>query len=372
MRDALRVLGHQVIVVTPDHIELTDGSVAALPQLGRFARRLQECREFLHGGDGSHPFVRLRIINGFRAARSAGAQIFEIEESFGWARRLAGHGIPVVQRLHGPHVLLRDEFESRAQKNESDLRQKAEIAGMRSVDAITSPTQRLLDELTKLYSLKPPIARAIPNPIRTAPESARWTAQSASSDQILFVGRFDRLKGADIAIRAFAKAIEGRPSLTMVMAGPDFGLTGPDRARIHFDEFIAREIRPEVRSQIRYVGRQSPADIAELRLRSAFVIVASRFENFPYSIAEAMAVGMPVLSSNTFGGTEMIRDGLDGSIVPIGDTEAMADAMVRMANNPSRLSEMGASAYARAAEWLSPERIAREMVSVYRQAIARH
>jgi glycosyltransferase involved in cell wall biosynthesis len=85
-----------------------------------------------------------------------------------------------------------------------------------------------------------------------------------------------------------------------------------------------------------------------------------------------MAAGMPVLASDTFGNGEMIRDGLDGRIVPIGDVTATADAILAMASDPARLADMGRSAYARVAEWLSPERIARETVAVYREAMARY
>jgi glycosyltransferase involved in cell wall biosynthesis len=143
----------------------------------------------------------------------------------------------------------------------------------------------------------------------------------------------------------------------------------PNGSVTHFEEFVATEIRPETRARIRFLGPQRPDRIAELRRQSGLALVASRFENFAYSIAEAMAVGMPVLASDSFGNGEMIRDGLDGRIVPIAHVGAMADAMVAMAGDPGRLAEMGRSAYERVSQWLSPERIALETVEVYREAL---
>lgn len=372
MSEALRALGHSVTIVTGEQIQHADGRILPLSQATGIGGRVRWSLEALHGQDGTHVSARVRVIDAFRAARCAGAQLFEIEESFGWARRLAGRGIPIVERLHGPHVFVKDEFQTPAQARQSAFRERAEQAAFAAVDAVTSPTERLLRELVRLYGSQPPVDRAIPNPIAVVPPAARWRLEDADQDQILFVGRFDRCKGADIAILAFAAALKRRPSLKLIIAGPDIGLTEAAGRVVHFEDFVTGAVPPDARSRIRFLGLQQPGQITELRLRSAFAVVASRFENFPYSIAEAMAVGMPVLSSGTFGGAEMIRDGLDGCVVPVGDVDAMAGAMLTMASNPDRLTHMGERAYARAADWLSPDRIARETVDLYRAVLARH
>jgi glycosyltransferase involved in cell wall biosynthesis len=297
-------------------------------------------------------------------------QVFEIEESFGWAGRLAGQGVAIVERLHGPHGFVRDQIESVDQKRRGDLREAAEVASFSQVQAVTAPTQRLLDAMVERYGIDPPIMRAIPNPMPVISVGPTWNVRDADPDQILFVGRFDLCKGADVAIRAFARALERRPSLTLLMAGPDRGLAQPDGSAVHFDEFVASEVSSEVRARIQFLESQPPARIAELRLQSCLALVASRFENFAYSIGEAMAVGMPVLATDTFGAREMIRDGIDGRIVPMGDSAAMAVAMLAMAGDPDGLANTGRLAYERVRDWLSPERIARETIGLYREAIA--
>jgi hypothetical protein len=90
MRDALRALGHSVAVVSADQIEHADGRVAALPKPSGVVGRVRILMEARRGEDGSNIWTRLRILDAFEAARRAGAQVFEIEESFGWAGRLAG------------------------------------------------------------------------------------------------------------------------------------------------------------------------------------------------------------------------------------------------------------------------------------------
>ena len=371
MRDALRSRGHGVMIVTPDHVERFDGSVVDLPTSRGLARRVRAFVEGFSRDDGLIPAHRLPILDAFEAARRAGVQVFEIEESFGWAGRFVGRGPAIVERLHGPHGLLRNWAEADRDKQGGDLREAAEVASFTKVQAVTAPTQAMLDAVAGKYGIELPLARAIPNPIAAASSAAQWRLEHANPDQILYVGRFDLLKGADVALRAFALALEQRPQLQLVMVGPDNGLL-ENGVRVRFDDFAVRELSPEVRERVSFLAAQPPATIVDLRLRSAFSLLTSRFENFPYSLAEAMAVGMPVLSSDTFGAREMVRDGVDGRIVPVGDARATAEAMVALTGNAGQLAAMGRAAQVRVTDWLSPDRVAVETVAVYRAAIARN
>jgi glycosyltransferase involved in cell wall biosynthesis len=368
MRDAMRTIGHSVMVVTGSQIEHFDGEVAPLPLSNPLLMRARTVVESLRHQDGSDPWTRLRVFDAFVAARRAGVDIFEIEESYGWAGRLVGHGVPIVERLHGPHAFVREWLEAPPQRRRGDVREAAERSSFTRVQAVTAPTQLLLDALRDRLGVNPALAEAIPNPIAPAPADSLWTSHRADPDQILFVGRFDFLKGADVVLRAFARAFEQRPSLKLVMVGPDWGLANETGPPTHFDGFVAREIAPQVRPSIKFMGTQPPDRVADLRSSSAFTLVGSRFENFPYSISEAMAVGMPVLTTCTFGGGELVRDGHDGRVVPVGDAEEMANAMLEMSANTDRLAEMGRSARSRVEKWLSPERIATETAAHYDQA----
>ena len=368
MRDALRRLGHSATIVTTTHIEHADGRVEALPEPNRLVRRFQLALERRREDDGSDAWVRYHVFAAIKAAQKCGVEVFEMEESHGWAARMAGRGMPIVERLHGPHVFGREPRETPEEKAAGNLREIAERNSFAKVEAVTSPSGEMLDELLQLYGLDLPLCETIPNPIELA--STRWDPKLADPDQILCVGRFDLRKGADVVVRAFAEASETRP-LRLVMAGPDTGIADESGKRWHFEEFTQGRISPEAKAKIQFMGPLPPERIAELRLQSSLALVGSRFENFPYSIAEAMAVGMPVLTSATFGGNEMVRDGIEGRVVPIGDSAAMRDAMLQMMNAPERLHEMGRAALDRAATWLSPERVARNTINLYRKAMAR-
>jgi glycosyltransferase involved in cell wall biosynthesis len=359
------------MVVTTESLERSGGQVVPLPKLDRFGTAVQLRLASIRGEESGQAWVRLNVRNAFEAVRREGAQVFEIEESFGWASALVGLGVPIIQRLHGPHALVRSEVESVAEKQSGDKRVAAELISYNRVQAVSAPSRGLLDALRDRYGLHPNIASVIPNPMPVALGRETWRPERADHAQFLFVGRFDLCKGADLVLRSFASAAQRDANLRLIVAGPDIGIAQVNGRRVHFDDFVRQEISPEVRSRIEFVGSQPPKRIAELRLQSGIAFIASRFETFGYNIAEAMAVGMPILASDTFGARDLIRDRVDGRIVPVGDVENAANVMLEMASNPMKLPPLGRSAYTRAQELLAPGRIAAEVELLYRKVLQR-
>ena len=324
MRDALRDLGHSVMIVSASHVEHFDGRIAELPRPSAWNR--------LRGRRYRDNFAA--ILNAFDTAKACGAQVFEIEESFGWAGRLKG--LPIIARLHGPNAFAPDHHECK--------REAAEFASLCAVDAVTSPSAKLLEAVRARCDKEFSRTAVIPNPMPTATQ--RWSKGSADLDQVVFVGRFDKAKGADIAVEAFVEARKRRPLLKMVMIGP-----GKSPA--------------DVPSGVTVLGALPAERITELRLQSAVALSCSRSEAFSYVVAEAMALGMPVLATDTFGPSEIIRDRIDGRLSPAGDAEGTAEALVEMLADPSKLAEMGKAAALRVSDYMSPRRIASQTAELY-------
>jgi phosphatidylinositol alpha-mannosyltransferase len=91
-------------------------------------------------------------------------------------------------------------------------------------------------------------------------------------------------------------------------------------------------------------------------------------ESFGIVLAEAMAVGRPVVCSDIGGYRDVVRDGTDGLLVPPRDPEALAEALAGLLDNPARLAAMGeaAAANARRYAW---EVVAAEVAEVYQAAL---
>jgi len=367
MLEALQDLGHRVTVLDIDQVQRPDGRIDALPRESRLRTRLNGWTERWNP-DLWMPHLCDRVARKVRAVhRDDPFDIFEMEESFGCAAGL-GLPVPVVMRLHGPHFVGKDEIEPPEVQRASNQRLKLEGDAMRSAEAISSPSASMLAATLQHYDAHPRRAVTITNPMAALPADRLWSIDRCDPDQILCVGRFDLRKGADIAIRAFVAVAERNPRVKLVLVGPDRGLQQPDGHLIHFPEFLATQVPAALHDRIDFRGVLAPSEVAALRLGSALCLTCSRFESYSYSVAEAMAAGVPVIVADGYG--ELIEDGVSGYVVPIGDVAATADAIERALADRGRLAAMGQAAYRHCVEFLSPARVAAETVDFYRDVIA--
>ncbi|HSP72133.1 MAG TPA: glycosyltransferase, partial [Gaiellaceae bacterium] len=81
--------------------------------------------------------------------------------------------------------------------------------------------------------------------------------------------------------------------------------------------------------RVRFLGAQPRERVVELFHAADATILSSSWENFPHTVVEALAVGTPVLAMEAGGVAEVVRDGVNGLLVPAGDTAALAGAVRR-------------------------------------------
>lgn len=363
LQAALRDLGHRVSVVSPRAIEQADGRIVPIAPDRSILTRLTG-----RFGLADHATARAGTVlaQHIRAVHRADPfDVFEMEESFGWVGGL-GLDVPVVARLHGPHFLVKDADEPVEEERRSARRIVAEGDAIASVNGITCPSARVLHETLERYAIVGHPAAAIPNPIPLVPSADCWSMERCDPDQILFVGRFDLCKGADIALQAFAIAAVGNPRLRLVLCGPDRGMRSADGTTTHFAAYLREHIAPQLHPRIRYVGAVPPADIARLRRESALCLSTSRFETFGYVMAEALAMGMPLLASDTFGMSELLRHGETGYIAPVGDARAVAATLAAALADRVALAAVAVAGRARCAAILDPAKCAAQIVDFYK------
>lgn len=92
---------------------------------------------------------------------------------------------------------------------------------------------------------------------------------------------------------------------------------------------------------------EDPADVAKYYRAADVYVHAAKAENLPLAIMEAMACGTPVVASDVGGVPEIVTDGVNGLLVPVGDAEALASATVRLLADASLRDAMCAAAVAR-------------------------
>lgn len=304
-----------------------------------------------------------------RLDRERRVDVYELEEAFGWGRHLvSGVGKQVV-RLHGPWFLVAPALglpDDRANRTRSRWEGKS----IARAHAVSSPSKHALDEVRRHYGLALPDAVVIPNATPLMPESECWSRDRAEPRSILFVGRFDRLKGADLVIEAFVRLHASDASTTLTFVGPDRGMLEPSGATVKFAEYVEKHVPASARGALRYLGPQPAAMIAPLRARAAVTIVASRFETFGMTVIEAMAAGAPVIGARAGAMPEILEPVSEELLFRSGDATDLTQKIAHLFQHPERAAELGALGRRECERLYSPATVARATAELYRRVIS--
>lgn len=372
MRQALNLEGHSVSIVSRGMLYHSDGSTSAIQKRPSLPERIKSAaRRTLGRRDVYFASLGDTIANAFAMAdQNQKLDVIEMEESFGWAGTVQkALSIPVVTRLHGPHFLGQCDTETGEAAALSDLREAAEGRAIQDARFLSAPSDTLLKATIARYKSSALHARFIPNPIPVRPDRSSWTLATCDRDMVLCVGRFDRRKGADIAVKAFVDVLRHRPSARLVMVGPQPGVQ-IDGDKLDFNEFCERFVPTEARERIVHLGLLKPDEIEQLRLQAFATIVCSRFENFPYAIAEAMTIGCPVIATRSFGNAEMITDGVTGKLVDVEAIDQLAQVICWAYDHPTAMANLGAAGQKHCHERYNPDVILAETLDLYSKALA--
>jgi phosphatidyl-myo-inositol alpha-mannosyltransferase len=201
--------------------------------------------------------------------------------------------------------------------------------------------------------------RVIPNGVDLDPDlDARGRTGSppdpAAPLRIVFVGQVVERKGLPVLLRAFEALREHIPA-TLEVVGADWGEVAP----LLLDE-----------CGVRALGKVSDED-KRRAVREADVLAAPSLggESFGMVLTEAFAAGTPVVASDIAGYREVVRDGIDGVLVPRGDATELAEVLRDLWLEPDRREQMAAAAAEHAQRYAWP-RVADEVLDVYATAQA--
>lgn len=203
----------------------------------------------------------------------------------------------------------------------------------------------------------------VPSPV--AAEVAGLSSPSAS--QAFTVGQVGRLapwKGQDVFLRAFARAFPDGDARARIVGAAMFGE----------DEWAhsLRELSAELGISERVDSTGFTEDVAaEYARLDVFVHASVIPEPFGQVVVEAMAAGLPVIAPDAGGPSEIVTDGVDGLLYPVGDVEALAVCLRRLAADSGLRARLGQAAQHRASDF-TPDKAAAQVMDVYAQVLARH
>jgi glycosyltransferase involved in cell wall biosynthesis len=295
--------------------------------------------------------------------------IVEMEESFGWFADVeAQTGLPVLVKLHGPAFLslVENELASSFGKEKIDREGQA----LRRSSAIIAPSQRALSETIARYGLTPKYKRHIVNPLTMNEGAPLWRLQTCDRNTMLFVGRFDLLKGADIALQAFLLALKERPNMNLIFVGPDNGLSMPDGTQLHFNAYCDSLFPKSLRDRVDYRGRLGNREIAQLRTQAMVTLVTSRWESQGYTVLEAMYQGCPVVSTDAGGVPESVIDGVTGRLARSENPHDFADKIGSMLEDPEGAEAIGHAARQHVIAHHAAAKVAAQTLEMYREILS--
>jgi len=236
-----------------------------------------------------------------------------------------------------------EEFQEPASARVEALK-RARTQALRRARSIVVPSAYLA-ALAGRWGLERSLIGVLPNP---APE-IDVTPARLSRGTFVFVGRLTRQKALEVAIEAVGRV----PASSLVVIGD-----GPDRERL---EAHARASRAAGR--IEFTGALPRHEALAVVAGAEAALLTSAWENFPHSAVEALAAGVPVVSTAVGGVPEIVRDEVNGLLVPVGDVGAVAGALVRLLEEGGLRDRLAAAARESVAH-LSVARVYGELESV--------
>jgi glycosyltransferase involved in cell wall biosynthesis len=371
MKRELEGRGHRVSVFTQGLDQSNDPRVhyVRLRLWDRAVRRLSRLRRANEFGVFDKSAVIAAAI--MRIHRRDPIDVIEMEESFGWfadVGRLTS--LPVLVRLHGPAFLTLGEDELNTSFGRERVNREGRAFALST--AIVAPSKVTLAQTIARYRLTPKEQRHIVNPLTMDSDTPLWRLDACDRDAILFVGRFDLIKGADVMLKAFLLVLKDRPHVKLIFVGPDYGLLESDGTVIKFAPYCDWLFPAELRERVDFRGRLPNRDVAELRTQAIMTVIASRQENQAYTLLEAMLQGCPVVSTDAGGCPESVIDGVTGRLAKSEDPNDFAAQMCAMLDDPKGAEAMGQAARRHVIEQHSAVRVANLSLEMYERVIASH
>lgn len=229
---------------------------------------------------------------------------------------------PVVVKISGAWEFEGGILDPRLRRKPVVRLMNACIRRIDCVQCISEFTRRMLVEAGYAANR----IRMIPNAV----DVRRFRLAVPSDDQpsVLFVGRVEPVKGLDVLIDAWP-TVRARVPAKLVIAGDGSVL-----------EALKRRARERgVEDSVRFLGNVS--NVADLLAQSALYVQPSHQEGLPNSVLEAMAAGLPIVATRVSGNEDLVLDGRNGRLVPPGQAERLAEALIEVLSNRAAARAMG-------------------------------
>jgi len=232
-----------------------------------------------------------------------------------------GIEVPMITTLHGTDITL---------VGNHPTYKEAVTFSINESDVVTSVSESLKRDTLRLFNVDKDI-KVIPNFIglqKTESVSPCKRSAMASADELIVthISNFRKVKRVDDVVRVFYGIQQQLPA-KLIMVGD-----GPER---EIADQLCKDLG--IKKKVLFLGNTS--DIDRILCFTDLFLLPSESESFGLSALEAMAAGVPVVSSNAGGLSEVNEEGVSGYLCPIGGVQTMAEKAIYILSDKDRLAQ---------------------------------
>jgi glycosyltransferase involved in cell wall biosynthesis len=180
---------------------------------------------------------------------------------------------------------------------------------------------------------------------------------SHAPTRLLFFGGWEWRKGTRYLVEAFSNIAGEYPNVTLSVGGTGEGAG-----------LVKKAFPASLHNRVRIIPRVPAEEVPKVYMEHDIFVLPSLFESMSLAVPEAMASGMPIVTTQACGRQDIIEDGVTGLLVPPRDADTLAKQIMMLLNDPALCERLGRAAQEKARE-ITWDRIARQTLQVYERLL---
>lgn len=269
-------------------------------------------------------------------------------------------------RCHTPSWVLSRYYSRADQPFDTSLLGWAEKRTLRKAHVLTTPSQDMAEVISADTGIAQQCIHPIPNALDVQQFSPAPQPPPPEPINILWVGRVERAKGADVLIEAIPEVCKQAAHVRFVVVGG----ARPHPLGGNYHDYMRARLAPFIEAgQVQIRGFVPDDALQSIYHESHISVVPSLlYESFSFTVAQSMACGLPVITTRIGGVPETVNQGQAGILVPPGNVPALVAAILDLVRDPARRQALGESARHYAVKHFAADAVSARILELYQQA----
>ncbi len=270
-------------------------------------------------------------------------------------------GVKRVIRMHGGHHFFR-HFEKRPLLAKTVWQEKRAFA---NADALCAVSHYVNNETAKWLHFHPAKTTILPNGVMPAKLLSLASNTEIVKGRIVFTGTVCEKKGARQLVQAFEMVKAAVPHATLCLVGPDWFFTNGSSYIEYLQQFIPNHLK----ASIEFIGRVANTEIPKWIASAEVCAYPSHMEAMPLAWLEAMALGKPIVASQTGPGPEVVSHEETGLLCNPHQPESIAENLIRLLTDEKLADSCSQNASLKVQEHFDMEKLVHQNIAFYKQVV---